>query len=161
MNVILGRTFDFNVFKKVGLVGIVSGKGTMPTATISLLVGISVAGLAGMPWTAGLPSILFRIYVSVLMLLTIAAYFRFAVKISFATHHMGVVRWKNEEHFPLSDIQSLVLTYYPSWGIARLRAKGRNKNRTFFIWAPSYERERHALYLDLSRYINERFKVTV
>lgn len=158
MRVTIQRRFDFNFTGLTGLSGIIVAKGLFPFVMVLFLTLIFVIAFTTIPWVNAPQIGLVRGLILLFLLLIIIGYCKFVTGISFENDHMVITTWKKGVAFPLADINFIRVTYYSSWGIARFRVKQKDYNTTYFLWAPSFDRERYDLYMDLAMYIDEHSK---
>lgn len=136
--------------------GIISGKSVFFTFAASFLIVIFVTGFFLLPWTID-PSLIFmRVFLVLLVLIIIRVYARFIVEIVIDQEHLYIKTWEKDSIFSLIDIDTVKSTYYGSWGIVRLEIKRKGGSKVFFLWAPSFEKERYSLYLEMRGCLENR-----
>ena len=150
------RTFDFNLKKEKGLREILYGKGIHFTAVFLLaLVALGVILLIT-PWQMDVRLMMFKAFVILAAAYFVSLYTRAIIKVSFDETNLYIKIWKEEITYSLDKIDFVRLTYQPSWGFVRMRIKGEDINKTYHLWAPSYERDRYDLFLILKDYAERR-----
>jgi len=143
------RTFDFNLKKQKGLREILYGKGIHFTSIFLLaLVALGLILLIT-PWQMDVRLMMFKAFVIFAAIYFISLYIRAIIKVSFDETNLYVKVWKREIAYALDKIDLVKLTYQPSWGFVRMRIKGKDINKSYSLWAPSYDKDRYDLFLIL------------
>lgn len=150
------RTFDFNFKKEKGLREILYGKGIHFTSVFLLaLVALGII-LLMTPWQMDARLMMFKAFVILAAAYFFYLYVRAIIKVSFDETNLYIKMWKEEKTYTLKKIDSVRLTYQPSWGFVRVSIKGENINKSYHLWAPSYDRDRYNLFLILKDYAEHK-----
>lgn len=151
------RTFDFNLKKEKGVREILYGKGIHFTTTFLLaLVALGIILLIT-PWQMDARLMMFKAFVILAAIYFVSLYIRAIIKVSFDETNLYIKVWKEEIAYTLDKIDLVKLTYQPSWGFVRMRIKGKDINKSYSLWAPSYDRDRYDLFLILKDYAERKF----
>jgi len=151
------KKFDFNVRNEKGWSAIFYGKGALLGATGLVIMLIFISGFVAMPWETQPAYIAARGFVILAVLYCVTVYHRAITKISLDENAIYVKTWTKDRRFPTQDINGIKTTYYVSWGIALIRVQRGNRSSLYFLWAPTFERERYDLYLEMKTCMEKRF----
>lgn len=153
-------TFNFNFQNKKGIAEILFGKGMFFSFTFIWVIFIFVVGFIAMPWTISLQDIVFRGIMLSLIILLIIQYYRAIIEVSFDKNNMFIKIMKTGKPYPIKDISFVKFTYYSTWGIVSMYIKGKNINSFYILWAPSFDRDRYNLFLNMKDYIEDKVMKT-
>ncbi len=150
------RTFDFNLKKEKGLREILYGKGIHFTTTFLLaLVALGVILLIT-PWQMDARLMIFKAFVILAAVYFVSLYIGAIIKVSFDETNLYIKVWKGEIAYSLDKIDLFKLTYQPSWGFVRMHIKGKDVDKSYSLWAPSYDKDRYNLFLFLKDYVEHQ-----
>lgn len=145
--------FNFNLQNKKGFREILWGKGIFFSITSMGLIFILIIGFTVMPWKTEPEEIMFKSFNLVFIILAIFQYYKAIIRVSFNENNFYIKVWKKERAYPLKDISQIKTTYFVSWNIVLIRIRGKYKNKFYILWAPSFDKERYDLFLNLKAYV--------
>ena len=152
------ETFDFNFQNRVGLLGVFEGKGSFFSTMFFFFLVITITGLLVLPWQMDPRIILFRIIIICMIGYSIFFYSRAIYKMSFNEHEFKITAWKKDKCYAFNEVRKIKTTYYASWGIASIKIIGHKSNINYFLWTPSFDKERHNFFQNLQQCIKNRFE---
>ncbi len=148
--------FNFNQQNRKDFAEIFFGKGLFFSITSTFLMIIFIIGFLVMPWKMNLQELTFRTFVLLFISLIIFQYYRAIIKMSFDENNLYVKIWKKEMVYAINDINQIKTTYFAAWGIVLISIKGKHKNKFYILWAPSFDKDRYNLFLNMKDYIEKR-----
>jgi len=143
------RVFDYGSHSRDGIAAILYGKGVLVTSTVVWLMMIFVTGFFALPWITDPRIVIARGLLVLSVAGVIRGYSRLIISVSCGEENLYVRTCKKEIVYSLTDLNIIKFAYYRSWGIASVKVKGKGTGKTFYLWAPSFERERYNLYLEM------------
>ena len=139
---------------KTGILNLLQGKGFLFSCTfclMSLLLILMFAFLV--PLDVEL-NYLFMRFIIIVVFISIAFLFaRSVIEIVAEEDNLQFRVFRKSHLFLVDKINFISILNFSTWGIISIYIKADYRSRLYFLWAPSFERERLKSFLDLLEYL--------
>jgi len=144
-----------------GIQNLLHGKGLLFSWTFCLMSFLLILMFAFLvPLDVGFKYLLMRFMIIVVFIAITFLYCRSVIEIVAEEDKVQFRVFRKFHLFRVDIIRFVSILNFPTWGIVSIYIKTDHRSRIYFLWAPSFERERHKSLFDLLRYLKSNAKLT-
>jgi len=146
---------------KTGIQNLLQGKGFLFSCTFCLMNLLLILMFAFLvPLDGELNYLLMRFGIIVVFAAITFLFARSIIEIIAEEDNVQFRIFRKFNLFFVDKISFISILNFSTWGIISIYIKADNTSRLYFLWAPSFERERHKSFFDLLEYLKANTKLT-
>lgn len=144
-----------------GIKNLLHSKGILFSCTFCLMSFLLILMFAFLvPLDIGPKYLLMRFMIIVVFLAITFLFCRSVIEIVAEEEKVQFRVFRKCHLFRVDTIRVVSILNFPTWGIVSILIKTDCRSRIYFLWAPSFERERHKSLLDFLGYLKSNAKLT-